>query len=223
MTDGADLDPDWLGRVRGRSAQAARDPLAVRVHPHPQAGAGRRRIPRLRHHGGLPALVRGQPAGVARIWPRSATARLRRSGTRCATTACATCSSGSPGAILHGYPDTTQDADLYVEKRRENGAALVAAFAEPRVHDPGTSRRRESSPARISWQLKDGPFDIDLVFAPDGIERFADAFDRRVEIEGFPVCSMDDIIASKASANRVKDRESLPRLRAFREYLRQRR
>ncbi len=28
------------------------------------------------------------------------------------------------------------------------------------------------------------------------------------------------IIMSKAAANRVKDRESLPRLRAFREYLR---
>ena len=71
-------------------------------------------------------------------------------------------------------------------------------------------------------QLKNGPFDVDLVFAPDGIERFADAYARRVEIEGFPVCSMDDIIESKASANRVRDRESLPRLRAFRDFLRQR-
>ena len=32
------------------------------------------------------------------------------------------------------------------------------------------------------------------------------------------MCHPDDIIASKAAANRVKDRESLPRLRAFREY-----
>ena len=69
-------------------------------------------------------------------------------------------------------------------------------------------------------QLKDGPFDLDLVFAPDGIERFEDAYRRRVEIEGFPVCSMDDIIASKVASNRVKDREALPRLRAFRDYLR---
>jgi len=28
----------------------------------------------------------------------------------------------------------------------------------------------------------------------------------------------DDIIASKEAANRVKDRESLPRLRSFRDY-----
>ena len=129
---------------------------------------------------------------------------------------------GKSGAILHGYPDTTQDADLYVEKRRENGVALVAALRSLGFRIP--ERHADEIVAGKDFvQLKDGPFDIDLVFAPDGIERFADAFDRRVEIEGFPVCSMDDIIASKASANRVKDRESLPRLRAFREYLRQRR
>ena len=67
-------------------------------------------------------------------------------------------------------------------------------------------------------QLKNGPFDVDIVFAPDGIEGFGDAWRRRVEVEGFPVCHIDDIIASKAAANRVKDRESLPRLRSFREY-----
>jgi len=67
-------------------------------------------------------------------------------------------------------------------------------------------------------QLKNGPFDLDLIFAPDGIERFADAWQRRVEVEGFPVCHLDDIIASKAATNRVKDQESLPRLRSFREY-----
>ena len=33
---------------------------------------------------------------------------------------------------------------------------------------------------------------------------------------------IDDIIASKAATNRVKDRESLPRLRSFREYWEQR-
>ncbi len=32
------------------------------------------------------------------------------------------------------------------------------------------------------------------------------------------MCHPDDIIAGKAAANRVKDRESLPRLRAFREW-----
>jgi hypothetical protein len=58
----------------------------------------------------------------------------------------------------------------------------------------------------------------DLVFAPDGIERFDDAWQRRIEVQGFMVSHPDDIIASKQAANRPKDRESLPRLRAFRDY-----
>ncbi|MGH2810790.1 MAG: hypothetical protein ACRDIA_07895, partial [Actinomycetota bacterium] len=57
-----------------------------------------------------------------------------------------------------------------------------------------------------------------LIFAPDGIENFSEAWNRRVEVEGFPVCHPDDIIASKQSAGRARDRESLPRLRAFRDY-----
>jgi hypothetical protein len=66
--------------------------------------------------------------------------------------------------------------------------------------------------------------DLYLVFAPDGIEEFEDAWRRRIDVEGFPVCHIDDIIASKAATNRQKDRESLPRLRSFREYwLQQRR
>ena len=32
-------------------------------------------------------------------------------------------------------------------------------------------------------EIKDGPFDVDLIFAPDGIENFEDAWNRRVEIE----------------------------------------
>ncbi len=70
----------------------------------------------------------------------------------------------------------------------------------------------------VDLQLKNGPFNLDLVFAPDGLERFEDSWRRRVDVEGFPVCHIDDIIASKAATNRQKDRESLPRLRAFREY-----
>ncbi len=128
---------------------------------------------------------------------------------------------GKSGAILHGFPDTTQYADLFVQKRPENGAALVAALRELGF-DLTDTQRAEIVAGKDLVQLKDGPFDLDLVFAPDGIERFEDAYGRRVEIEGFPVCSMDDIIASKVASNRAKDRESLPRLRAFREYLRQR-
>ena len=37
---------------------------------------------------------------------------------------------GKSGAILLGYPDTTQDADVFVEKSPQNGRALVLALRE---------------------------------------------------------------------------------------------
>lgn len=128
---------------------------------------------------------------------------------------------GKSGAILLGYPDTTQDADVYVDKSAANGDALVAALGALGF-SLSPQQSEEIRRGKDFVQLKDGPFDLDLVFAPDGIESFSDAWARRVEVDGFPVCHIDDIIASKAAANRAKDRESLDRLRAFREYLRTR-
>jgi hypothetical protein len=130
---------------------------------------------------------------------------------------------GKSGAILLGFPDTTQDADLFVERSPENGRALAVGLRELGFALTD-AQAAEIAQGKDFVQLKNGPFDLDLVFAPDGIERFEDAWRRRVDVEGFPVCHIDDIIASKAAAGRVKDRESLPRLRSFREYwLRQRR
>jgi len=124
---------------------------------------------------------------------------------------------GKSGAILLGYPDTTQDADLFVEKGARNGSAMVAALRELGF-DLSEPQAEEIRRGKDFVQLKNGPFDLDLVSAPYGIETFEEAWRRRVEVEGFPVCHPDDIIRSKEAANRVKDRESLPRLRAFREY-----
>ena len=124
---------------------------------------------------------------------------------------------GKSGAILLGFPDTTQDADLYVEKTAANCRALTCALRELGFALSET-QAAEIERGKDFVQLKSGPFDLDLVFAPDGIEHFEDAWRRRIEVEGFPVCHIDDIIASKAATNRQKDRESLPRLRSFREY-----
>lgn len=128
---------------------------------------------------------------------------------------------GKSGAILLGFPDTTQDADLFVEKSAENGRALVRGLRELGF-DLTPEQAAQIEQGKDFIQLKNGPFDLDLIFAPDGIERFADAWQRRVEVDGFPVCHIDDIIASKVATNRQKDRESLPRLESFRTYLRQR-
>ena len=124
---------------------------------------------------------------------------------------------GKSGAILLGFPDTTQDAVLFVDRNPNNARRLVAALRELGF-DLADQQASEIERGKDFVQLKDGPFDLDLVFAPDGIETFEAAWKRHVNVEDFPVCHIDDIIASKEAAGRQRDRESLPRLRAFREY-----
>lgn len=124
---------------------------------------------------------------------------------------------GKSGAVLLGYSDTTQDVDLFVEKSPENGKRLAAALAGLGFAlTPEQTAEIERGKDFI--QIRDGPFDVDLVFAPDGIESFDEAWERKVDVEGFPVCHPDDIIRSKEAAGRARDRESLPRLRAFRDW-----
>jgi hypothetical protein len=115
---------------------------------------------------------------------------------------------GKSGAILLGYPDTTQDADLFLEKTDSNGSAVARALIELGF-ELDESQASEIRRGKDFVQLRNGPFDLDLVFAPDGIESFERAWARHVDVEGFPVCHLDDIIA-------------LPRLIAFRDYWRER-
>ena len=124
---------------------------------------------------------------------------------------------GKSGAILLGYSDTTQDVDLYVDKDQENCEKLVGALLELGFL-LSEREQEEIRRGKDFIQIRDGPFDVDLIFAPDGIECFDDAWRRRVEKHGFPIANIDDIIASKQAANRQKDRESLPRLLSFREW-----
>ena len=124
---------------------------------------------------------------------------------------------GKSGAILLGFPDTTQEVLVFLDKSVENGQAAAAAL-RTLGFSLTDAQAAEIQRGKDFVQLKNGPFDIDLLFAPDGIERFDDAWQRHVEVEGFPVCHPDDIIASKRATGRAKDHESLPRLEAFREY-----
>lgn len=124
---------------------------------------------------------------------------------------------GKSGAVLFGFPDTTQEVDLFVERSPENGRRLNQGLVDLGF-DLTAEQRDEIVHGKALVLLKYGPFDLDLVFAPDGIESFRDAWERRIDVEGFPVCHPEDIIRSKEAANRAKDREVLPRLRAFYKY-----
>lgn len=124
---------------------------------------------------------------------------------------------GKSGAIILGFPDTTQDADVFVEKTKTNCEALVKALLD--LGFPLKAKEQEEIKRGKDFvQIREGPFDLDLIFAPDGIETFAQAHKKSLEIEGLPVCHIDDIIRSKEAAGRIKDKESLSRLKAFRDW-----
>ncbi len=122
---------------------------------------------------------------------------------------------GKSGAILLGYPGTTQDVDLFLPNDRTNSEKAIVALEKLGfvLDEPLRLAIRER---RDFVQIKSGPFDVDLVFAPDGIENFEVARQRRVLHEGFPVASLRDIIASKRASGREKDLIELDLLEDFR-------
>jgi hypothetical protein len=125
---------------------------------------------------------------------------------------------GKSGAILLGYPETTQDVDIFLPRSRENGERVLRSLgfaldATLTISILGGSE---------IILMKDGPFALDLIHAPDGIESFEAAKSRSVMEAGrFPVASLNDIIASKRATGRERDLSDIQRLEQFRsEYLR---
>jgi hypothetical protein len=123
---------------------------------------------------------------------------------------------GKSGAILLGYPASTQDVDLFPLKSEENGRRIVLA-----LKDLGFEISEQEAGKIIVGvdfvQIKTGPFDLDLIFAPDGIESFEKAKERMIMIDGFPVANIRDIIASKKASGREKDLNDMTLLEDFQE------
>jgi hypothetical protein len=122
---------------------------------------------------------------------------------------------GESGAILLGYPGTTHDVHVFPARSVENGRRLLAALRKIGF-EIGPGLERDILAGKDFVQIKNGPFDVDLVFAPDGIESFARARERAVREGIFPVANLRDIIASKRASGRQKDRIDLPLLESFR-------
>ena len=122
---------------------------------------------------------------------------------------------GKSGAILLGYPSTTQDVDLFVPKSEANGRKILQA-----LRALGFKITQDIRDAILSGkdfvQIKSGPFDLDLVHAPDGIPSYEVAKSRSLNYQGYPVASLKDIIASKRASNRAKDLVDLELLEEFR-------
>ena len=128
---------------------------------------------------------------------------------------------GKGAAILLGFPFVTQDIDVFADRTPENGRRIVRALKKV-----GFALGAELENAIIAGkdfvQIKTEPFDLDVIFAPDGIASFAEAKSRAIVVERFRIANLRDIIASKRASGREKDLLDLEYLERFRqEYERQ--
>lgn len=122
---------------------------------------------------------------------------------------------GKSGAILLGYPGTTQDVDIFPARTPGNGRRIVIALRKIGF-EITPELEREIVTGKDFVQIKTGPFDVDLVFAPDGIASFEEAKARGLKEGIFLVANLRDIIASKRASGRKKDQIELPLLENFR-------
>jgi predicted nucleotidyltransferase len=121
---------------------------------------------------------------------------------------------GSVAAVLQGAPIMTQDVDLLIRdtpRNREKLVSFCSALGEVRLVQPSPMSRTLST---VGTAVQ-----VDLLFdeLPSTHARFEALRSRSINVpvgdQIAVVATLDDIIASKAAADRDKDRAQLPVLR----------
>lgn len=137
---------------------------------------------------------------------------------------------GGFAAIVHGSPLPTEDIDVLPARNHDNlerlSQALQRLDAAIRTSDGPVHTRIDAAfitnmPHMLNLATDKG--DVDLVFTPAGPLVGYEQWSRNAvsaELEAglvIAVASLDDVIASKAAANRPKDLRSLPYLESLRD------
>ena len=118
------------------------------------------------------------------------------------------------GAILLVHPGPPRDADVFPECSPGNGRRIVAALRKIGC-EIEEALERQITAGMDFVPIKTGPFNADLVFAPDGINSYAEAAARSQTEGHFRVANLRDMIASKRARGRQKDPIDLPLLESF--------
>jgi sensor domain CHASE-containing protein len=138
---------------------------------------------------------------------------------------------GGLAGALHGSPAATNDADICPARTPDNLARLADALVELDARI-----RTESEPDGLAFDRSPELLaavellnttttagDLDISFVPTGTDGYDDLVERAVAFDigdiRVLVASLDDIIHSKCTANRAKDRATLPILEALRDEL----
>lgn len=132
---------------------------------------------------------------------------------------------GGFAARLHGSPLPTEDVDITPSMSPSNLQRLSDALSdlEARLRRPDIpeglpfAHDATSLAAAVFWNLTTAHGDLDLSFAPAGTTGYGslapDAARLRIGAVEVSIASLADIVRSKDTADRPKDRRALPVLR----------
>jgi len=117
---------------------------------------------------------------------------------------------GAHAIAAHGIPRATRDIDFWIDPEAENAMRVWEAllrFGAP-LGALGISERDVRTPGTV-LQFGVMPNRIDLMTSISGLDRFADAWERRVMTElgdvAVPVLSLEDLRATKRASGRKRD------------------
>lgn len=137
---------------------------------------------------------------------------------------------GGMAAILHGDVGVTVDIDIVpaIDPTNLDRLAIALRSLDARIRAEGIPDglvfdcsgdffRNLGPDAIVNLTTQAG--DVDLAFTPAGTRGFQDLRQDATVIDiaglSIPVASLSDVIRSKDAADRPKDRQALPRLRAL--------
>lgn len=123
---------------------------------------------------------------------------------------------GGASAIMQGFNSATQDIDLYFDKTTENKNKLKKALKK--LGFKLNKKDVENIDRGKDFIQFNKPFELDIMFSPDGFENYSEAKKYKLLKGKYPLMSLDGIIKSKKSANRPKDRAVLQLLIDFNKY-----
>ena len=123
---------------------------------------------------------------------------------------------GGASAIIQGFNSVTQDVDLYLDKTEENKEKLKKALKK--LGFKLSKKDVENIDKAKDFIQFNKPFELDIMFSPDGFENYAEAKKYKIIKDKYPLMSLKGIIKSKKSANRPKDRAVLQLLIDFDKY-----
>lgn len=123
---------------------------------------------------------------------------------------------GGASAIIQGFNAVTQDVDIYLDKTDDNKENLKKALKK--LGFKLSEKDTESIDKGKDFIQLNTPFELDIMFAPDGFENYTQAKKYKIINGEFPLMNLDGIIKSKQSANRPKDRAVLQLLIDFNKY-----